>query len=1186
MKSTAQNINVVIAWLQSQGLPVLPVAPVQNAYQDGNYKIIKESPSNNIWRHCPLDNQFKPVPKFTGKNPSYINPSGLCQLVNHRAYQSRLPSNKEIELWYANSANGIGTLGGWNNTIWLDFDTKQFCDQDACDTAVLDVCGLIKSQTGQEPFLEKSHSGGWHIGVRVNQKPNFTNFTLTEGGKHVGEALGEGRFVVLAPTIGPSGKSYESINRCNLPVVESLESIGIYAAKGLKNVPLPEDKVPSGRINIESYVPNAIPLESLGNELSRQILNGANPTGDRSQSLTTAVKEWYGWENWAKANNITYSGTTEQLAEYAGGRLGLDDDRTRRILKTIDPDQCHPAALSRGSEESCWKKIRRLSRGAYEAYCPSTVKMAFQVLGSVARPPQAQAQGKVKSSQKISESGLVFAITEILEQGLSEPEQREQLIQLAQAYSINRTDVEAIAKEIQVHSDRIEDLEVDSKQFRKLVTFRNQDLDLFKIFPKPLAQALLSKAESSRLDPIRLVQNLLPAGGTMLGSDVLLIAKYGATMYDHWYEAPIFWCADVSAPSSGKTDAQRAVFSALKYIESKEYARVDQAQKQLAQLEAKWKLIPKEEKPDLIGTEADPDYFKKNNIDNLRRYLWDEVTTEALFKLISKQPENSGSCLLKDELEGLFLGVDQFKQGKGNGIQQLLSAWGGPLTGSVDRVDETKSYRFKQQCLNLCGSIQPEVAQLRLNVSNDPDGFTSRMLFGMSKLPDDFTKWSDVQVDLFNCIKGLLQGLEQMSGTLEYSPAAYKLAASHWETLKKGYLHYLELNPAYAYFLGKQNSYIHRFALLLHCIEHYYDPKPNFNVVCIGTLHKAIALSDYYCGQFRILQATSAKPDEPHLDGLLYRVWEKVKSMGKFSTRQLCHFARRQKWRGEKMTAAAALDILKVIEGCGFGVLKDKTLYFQGSPPTPPVPPVPPDPAPTESQQQLYVEPAQEIVLPKDDTSHLTAQLLVESSFEPIPEVVPLVTEVVPLVTPEVTPEVIAKTTEVLVDESEPETETQTQECGQCGQVLSDCPHPQTEAQCEIDSSVVNCGQVQDTSVEPQMLIDVVEEEVIVLEPLLEQSSSTSPDDQELDQPNTDVVDAVQTVEPVENSVVEPAQSPIQESAQEIVVGSVVLWPNCPGHWERWSPFVVEIIHPDGMVKLDIARPDFLVHISELRRVH
>jgi hypothetical protein len=1002
MQGTRQKINEVISWLQSQGLPVLPVAPAQNPYEEGNYKVVKENLDSNIGRHCPLV-QNKPIPKFTGKNPSYLDPSGLCQLVNHKAYQSRLPSQKEIELWYANGANGIGTLGGWNNTIWLDFDTKQFPSQEACDTAVLEICELIKSQTAEEPFLERSHSGGWHVGVRVEAKPNFTNFALAPGGKHVGEALGEGRFVVLAPTIGPSGKAYESINRCDLPVVESLESIGIYPTGVNQSQSSPTPSA-TKRITVESYVPNVIPLESLGNELSRQILEGASPTGDRSESLATAIKEWYGWENWARANNVAYSGTTEQLAEYAGGQLGIDADRIGRILKTVDPDQCHPAALSKGSEESCWKKIRRLS------------KSAFQVLGSVGRPSPSKAPGNTSpgntpsnaphSEQKLSpypsETSLIPGITSILEMNLSEPEQRQELIGFARRLGLNRTDIESIASEMQIQSDRLEDLKTDSKQFQKLVNFRNQDLDLFRVFPRPLATALLSKAESSRLDPIRLVQNLLPACGTMLGNHVQIIAKYGATPLDHWYEAPAFWCADVSSPSSGKTDAQRAMFAPLKWIESQEYARVEEAKKRLAQLEERWKAIPKEQKADLVGTESDPEEFKKNNIDNQRRYLWDEVTTEALFKLVSKQPANSGSCLLKDELEALFLGMDQFKSGKGNGIQQLLSAWSGPLTGSVDRVDETKSYRFNRQTLNVAGTIQPDVVRNRLNVSSDPDGFTSRVLFSMSKLPKNFTKWSDVEVDLFSCIKGLLEGLEQMEGTLEYSSEAYKLAASQWETLKRGYLHYLESNPAYAYFLGKQNSYIHRFALLLHCLEHYYQPKENFYEISTETLKKAIILSDYYCGQFRLLQAISAKPDQPQLDGLLYRVWEKVRSLGKFSTRELCHFARRQKWRGEKMTAAAALDILKTIASCGFGKLKDKTLYCEESsappPPIPPIPPVPPDPV-----------------------------------------VVTSVTEIEQSVTETVN------------------------DCGQCGQLWSDCPQVESITETEIDVVVVNCGQGQDT---------------------------------------------------------------------------------------------------------------------------
>ena len=1128
METTSTQINVTINWLQSQNLPVLPVAPAQNPYQEGNYKVIRENTSNNIWRHCPLNSELKPIPKYTGKNPSYLDPSGLCQLVNHRAYQSTLPSNNEIELWFTNGANGIGTLGGWNNTIWLDFDTKQFCDQESCDTAVLAVCKSIKAQTGEEPFLERSHSGGWHIGVRVLAKPNFTNFALSSGGKHVGEALGEGRFVVLAPTIGPSGKAYECINRPNqLPIIQSLESIGIYSSKDLATKSSAKvngelSTINSPRIIVERYVPNSIPLESLGNDASRQILNGANPTGDRSEALTAAVKEWYGWENWARANNVAYSGTTEQLAEYAGGQLGIDSERIGRILKTIDPDQCHPAALSKGSEESCWKKIRRLSKEAFQTYCPPTIKSALKSLGQRPAPsngvvnyqPNLSGSSQGDNSQDYGGNGngngnappqepqpgqqfdLVAHITTLLEKGLPEAQQRQELISLGQQLGMYRGDIEAIAKEIEIQSDRNEDLEADSKQFQKLVAFRGEDLDLTQIFPQPLATALLSKAESSRLDPIRLVQNLLPACGTMLGNYVQIIAKYGATGWDHWVEAASFWTADVSSPSSGKSDAQRAMFAPLKYIESQEYARVEEAKKELARLEERWKLRSKEEKADLIGTEDDPEEFKANNL-TMRRYLWDEVTTEALFKLVSKQPENAGSCLLKDELEALFLGMDQFKSGRGNGIQQLLSAWSGPLTGTVDRVDETKSYRFNRQTLNICGSIQPDVVRNRLNVSSDPDGFTSRVLFSMSKLPKNFTKWSDVEVDLFSCIKGLLEGLEQMEGTLEYSSEAYKLAASQWETLKRGYLHYLESNPAYAYFLGKQNSYIHRFALLLHCLEHYYQPKENFYVVSTETLEKAILLSNYYCGQFRLLQAISAKPDQPQLDGLLYRVWEKVQSLGKFSTRELCHFARRQKWRGEKVTGAAALDILKTIASCGFGELKKKTLHWKAedSPPTPPTPP--------DERRGGGRVTSEEVEVNAGMTSENQEQ-------------------------------------EVGAD------------CGQCGQMLSDCPQTDCEVEREVEESVDNCGQIQDTHLETEVVAEVAVEEVV------EQAALTTEE-------------------------VEQETEGATEAEQEIVVGSRVYWDNCPGHWDSWAPFVVEYIRDDGMVKLEIVRDDYLVPLSELR---
>src|SRR5919202_1119886 len=380
----------------SHNYPALPVAPAQSASQyhkvaPGNHELL-------CWSHCPVTADLQPIPLYTGKNPSFIDAAGNPHLINHREYQKRLPKAHEIKAWFANPCNGVGTLGGWNNTVWLDFDVKQFPTQEECDAAALSI---LSRPELRQTFIERSHSGGWRIGIKVKQKPGFTNFSLSPGSSHVGEALFEGRFTVLAPTIGPSGNPYQSIQRAIPVEVESIEAIGIYSTKktrGRKLPPLPPTKTSvtsSYQLQSPSHLsPGSIPLEMLGNDTSREILHGNCPTSvrgaqskvDRSEALTTATKEWYGWQNWGQENGIPISGDAVTLAYGAGTHLGLDSDRINRILKTIDPASCQPAALHRGGEESCWKKIYRLDRATFEAKCPASIKSAITEMFASAAP--------------------------------------------------------------------------------------------------------------------------------------------------------------------------------------------------------------------------------------------------------------------------------------------------------------------------------------------------------------------------------------------------------------------------------------------------------------------------------------------------------------------------------------------------------------------------------------------------------------------------------------------------------------------------------------------------------------------------------------------------------------------------------------------------------------------------------
>ena len=381
----------VINWLRENNYPPLPVAPAQDARKYP--KIVQADAGEGTWNHCPLTPELQPIPLYTGKNPSYLDQDGKPHLVKHRQYQKHLPKERELKNWFVNPLNGVGTLGGWNNTVWLDFDVKQFASQEECDTAVFKI---LERPELQNTFVERSHSGGWRIGVRVSAKPNFTNFALSPSGSHVGEALGEGRFTVLAPTIGPSSNPYQSMNRA-LPVeVWSLESIGIYPISSKTQTQTQKTPhQPLSKPSNHSPIPGSISLEELGNDTSREILQGSCPTGDRSEALVTASQEWYGWQNWARGNDIPITGTPEDLAHYAGLQLGLDSERIERIIKTIDIISCNPAALHRGGEESCWKKIRRLDKATFEQKCPTLLKNQLKV------ESRQQGNGKNNSSKKV-----------------------------------------------------------------------------------------------------------------------------------------------------------------------------------------------------------------------------------------------------------------------------------------------------------------------------------------------------------------------------------------------------------------------------------------------------------------------------------------------------------------------------------------------------------------------------------------------------------------------------------------------------------------------------------------------------------------------------------------------------------------------------------------------------------------
>ena len=923
----------VIDWLISHNYPALPVAPAQPARK--YHKLIPENPKQGVWTHCPLTANLQPIPLYTGKNPSYLDEKGIPHLINHRTYQRRLPQAFELKAWFANPWNGVGTLGGWNNTVWLDFDVKQFPSTDEFDATVLKI---LEQKELQETFIERSHSGGWRIGVRVKQKPDFTNFSVqtpcqgvSTGGAHVGEALFEGRFTVLAPTIGPSGNPYQSIQRAIPVEVESLESIGIYPTKKGRrregerenrrtspSHPRTSDCCPITPSSSHPLTPGSIPLEMLGSDTSRDILQGNCPTGDRSEALTTATKEWYGWQNWALENGIPILGDAITLAHYAGSLLGLDSDRINRILKTIDPATCHPAALYRGGESSCWKKVKRLDKARFEAKCPAHIKEIITSAGSsfvykdqgkptdtstLEEPLQGQGSrnGSVGGGSPLSLGGSyrgdednssydenrvckTMVVKSIKQKPLSLAAIKNQikdiLIQdlppseLQTAKIRIRTDNPGISeREIRELFETLEQ-ELEQEESRSdrrtevdnLLKLGDQSLSLSEFLPADLAEPLTKLSRELNIRPEVCLTALLVAASSLHKNQTELVVHRG----QGFSVPPTIFAGLVSESGQKKSPILKAIIKKPLSMLQQEKRLAFQAE--LAQYEkniANWNRSKSEERSSKFPN-------GKPHKPQQRLYYFTNATGEGVVYQYKAHPDKALLALV-DELVGLFASQNKYTGGRGSDRQDLLSAFDG--TGStVLRADGAKA-DLDGVLLSICGTIQPEVLKQLMKDCSDPDGQWARFLFvnqplAAATLGDD----DESCVDLTGRLLDYYRAIDRLPAK-EYklSREAFKRYQPVYDQLEQ--LRVSHPNPGMRAVYSKMEGYIGRLAINLHILHEVNAGKalPALEIP-LQHIERAITLAKFYIGQVKLIHA-NCSADRSDLAPHLAKVVELSKRM-------------------------------------------------------------------------------------------------------------------------------------------------------------------------------------------------------------------------------------------------------------------------------------------------------------------
>jgi len=475
---------------------------------------------------------------------------------------------------------------------------------------------------------------------------------------------------------------------------------------------------------------------------------------------------------------------------------------------------------------------------------------------------------------------LYDRVTAIINSEINPPQQTAALIELSAGQRFPLKGVKDLATEIETYIGYGETRAQEVQELNKILNYRQQQLDIAQILPAPLAQAVLTKATSDRIDPIYIYQYLLSACGSQMGGHIGMIGKEGATLADCWVEYPIFWTMVVALASAGKSQTMRSVFGGVKQRYKRAKSAYDQLKEQLRKLEEAWQQKSPQEKEKLKNSQSNPAVFKAAMPPPVPKQLIEAGSPEGALRRMSELPTKKGCAWVFDELVRL-LKLDQYKEKGGDTRQILLQTWNSPADIEFERADDKDAFELKDLCLNLTGATQLSKVKQLFSDPDDGDGLISRFLIAVPSTPDNFASWSDSQVAISGELQELYDHLRVLHGELrelakipvvregeELPPVLLSFTAEAkqrwqrwWEEIRRNQQAVEFENPAFFAYLGKMLSQTLRLALLLHCMELKYEEKPDPLRVGLDTLERAIAAAKFSIGQFRILQTNNHAAD-------------------------------------------------------------------------------------------------------------------------------------------------------------------------------------------------------------------------------------------------------------------------------------------------------------------------------------
>ncbi|WP_312752155.1 DUF3987 domain-containing protein [Epilithonimonas hominis] len=292
-----------------------------------------------------------------------------------------------------------------------------------------------------------------------------------------------------------------------------------------------------------------------------------------------------------------------------------------------------------------------------------------------------------------------------------------------------------------------------------------------------------------------------------------------------------FWIAVNADSGDGKTEGIESFLKPLLKIESENFQKYKEAEKEYKEELQRQKSLPQDQR-----TELEKPIRQQRVIQ--------DITAEAFADRMQKNP--NGLIGYVDEIKGFVTSQGQYKGGNGNDRQFWLSVWNGK-NAQKDRVDN--SIYVEKVFFSIIGGIQKEEAK-DLFGKMITDGFAPRFLF---IAPDNVQemKWSLEPVDRSKepqweaIIRRIVNvKTDPENNIVRFTPDAGKKLVE-WRNSQKRSTNYTT-----RLFDAKLQIYSIRFALVLHtlkraCENNFFED----DLIEIETTEKAISLVEYFRSQ-------------------------------------------------------------------------------------------------------------------------------------------------------------------------------------------------------------------------------------------------------------------------------------------------------------------------------------------------